>query len=195
MLAYDFGQPEASLGDRPYLETTLNDPCLYANLAASGTTAMVKWILIGLLALPLAELGVFILVAASIGLGWALLIMLATTIAGFMVLRWAGYRRIALFRSVSGGGISGIEAGIEANPDGFMLILGSILLALPGFISDVVGALLLLGPVRHWCAIAFHRAAGLHEQPKEAVIDLAAGEWQEVPDRQLENPRSKSQRP
>ena len=50
---------------------------------------MVKWILIGLLALPVAELAVFILVAANIGLGWALLIMLGTTVAGFLVLRRA----------------------------------------------------------------------------------------------------------
>jgi UPF0716 protein FxsA len=67
----------------------LNDPRPYANLAASGTKAMVKWILIGLLALPVAELAVFILVAANIGLGWALLIMLGTTVAGFLVLRRA----------------------------------------------------------------------------------------------------------
>lgn len=156
---------------------------------------MVKWILIGLLALPVAEIGVFILVAASIGLGWALLIMLATTTAGFTVLRWAGQRRIALFRSVSGGGMSGIEAGIEANPDGFLVILGGILLVLPGFITDAIGTLLLLGPVRNWCARAFRSAMGLREQPKEAVVDLDAGEWQEVPDRKLENQRGRSDRP
>jgi UPF0716 protein FxsA len=156
---------------------------------------MVKWILIGLLALPVAEIGVFILVAASIGLGWALLIMLATTTAGFMVLRWAGQRRIALFRSVTGGGMSGIEAGIEANPDGFLVILGGILLVLPGFITDAIGALLLLGPVRNWCARAFRSTSSLREQPKEAVVDLDAGEWQEVPDRKLENQRGRSDRP
>jgi UPF0716 protein FxsA len=156
---------------------------------------MVKWILIGILALPVAEVGVFILVAASIGLGWALLIMLATTIAGFAVLRWAGQRRIAVFRSVSGRGISGIEAGIEANPDGFLVILGGILLLLPGFITDAIGTLLLLGPVRNWCARVFRRAVGPREQPKEAVVDLDAGEWQEVPDTKLENQRGRSERP
>jgi UPF0716 protein FxsA len=155
---------------------------------------MVKWILIGLLALPVAELGVFILVAASIGLGWTLLIMLATTIAGFSVLRWVGDRRIALFRSVSGGGVSGIEAGIEANPDGFMVVLGGILLALPGFITDVIGGLLLLGPVRHGCVALFRRAPGRREQPNEAVIDLEAGDWREVPDREIEKPRGNSER-
>ena len=156
---------------------------------------MVKWIFIGLLALPVAEIGVFILVAASIGFGWALLIILATTIAGFSVLRWAGHNRIALFRSVSGRSISGFEAGIEANPDGFLVILGGILLVLPGFITDVIGTLLLFGPVRRWCAMAFRRTVGVREHPKEAVVDLDAGEWKVVPDRELENPRGKSDRP
>lgn len=181
------------MGDRPYLKSTLNDPRLYANLATRGSEAMVKWILIGLLALPVAELGVFILIASSIGLGWAFLIMLATSFAGFSVLRWAGYRRIALFRSVSGGGISGIEAGIEANPDGFMVILGGILLAMPGFITDVIGALLLLGPVRRGCVALFRRATGLREPPNDAVVDLDAHDWREVPDREIEKPRGNSE--
>lgn len=156
---------------------------------------MVKWILIGLLALPVAEIGVFILLAANIGLGWTLLIMVATTMAGFTVLRWAGNRRIALFRSVSGKGISGIEAGIEANPDGFLVILGGILLVIPGFITDLIGMLLLLGPVRKWCGMALRRAVGLREPSKEAVVELDAGEWQEVPNKELENPRGRSDRP
>ena len=61
---------------------------------------MVKWIFIGLLALPIAELAVFILVAANIGLGWALLIMLGTTVAGFLVLRWLDLDAL-LFSAVS----------------------------------------------------------------------------------------------
>ena len=155
---------------------------------------MVKWIFIGLLAFPVAEIGVFILVAAAIGLTWALGLMLATTIAGLLVLRWAGKGRLALFRTVTGRGISGIEAGIEANPNGFLVILGGILLVLPGFITDAIGVLLLLGPVQHWCGQAIRHAAAPHEQPKDAVIDLAASEWQEVPDRGLENPHGKSGR-
>ena len=155
---------------------------------------MVKWILIGLLALPVAELAVFILVAANIGLGWALLVMLATTFAGLAVLRWAGSRRIALFRSVSGGGMSGIEAGIEANPDGFLVILGGILLTLPGFITDVIGALFLLGPIRNWSARAFRHVMGVRERPADGVVDLDAGEWREVPDQALDKPRGTLER-
>jgi len=150
---------------------------------------MVKWIIRGLLVLPVAEIGVFILMAATIGFAWTLGLMLATTIAGLIVLHWAGRGRLALFRSVATDtGISGIEARIEANPHGFLVVLGGILLMLPGFITDVTGAALLLAPVRHWCGQAFLRAAaGRSEGTSDAVVDLTAGEWHRVPDRKLEN--------
>ena len=75
-----------------------------------------------------------------------------------------------------------------------MIILGGILLTLPGFITDVIGALLLLGPVRNWCVVAFRRVVVRREQPKEGVVDLDAGEWQELADRELEKPRGNSER-
>src|SRR5262245_60818902 len=122
---------------------------------------MVKWILIAFLALPLAEIGVFIAVAASIGLGGALVLQLATTVAGLLVLRLVGRGRFALFRrTVVGRGSSGIEARFEANPHSFLVVLGGVLLALPGFITDVIGAVLLLGPVRQWCGQYLRRATG-----------------------------------
>lgn len=154
---------------------------------------MVKWIPIGLLAMPVAEIGVFILVAASIGFVWALGLVLATTIAGLVVLRMAGRGRFALFRSVAAdNGISGIEARLEANPHGFLVILGGILLVLPGFITDVIGALLLLAPIRHWCGQQFQRATGHHGRTDDAVVDLATSEWRQVPERKIENRHGQS---
>ena len=41
-----------------------------------------KWLLLAILALPVAELVVFILVAATIGFGLALLLVIATSFAG-----------------------------------------------------------------------------------------------------------------
>ena len=154
---------------------------------------MVKWILIAVLALPVAEIGVFILVVASIGLIWALGLLLATTIAGFVVLHMAGRGRFALFRrTVAGAGLSGIEARLEANPHGFLVILGGILLVLPGFITDVIGAILLLAPIRQWCGERFHRAAGSHRPASGEVIDLAKSEWKRLPEGKLENKRGRS---
>lgn len=49
-----------------------------------------KWLLLAIVALPVAELAVFIAVAASIGFGWALLLVLATSLTGGLLLRHAG---------------------------------------------------------------------------------------------------------
>ena len=54
-----------------------------------------KWLLSGLLALPLLELVAFIVVAALIGFGWALVLILASSVAGFLILRHAGGNHIA----------------------------------------------------------------------------------------------------
>ena len=59
---------------------------------------MVKWIIIAILLLPLAEIAVFVLVAVFAGFVWALFLTLLTTLAGFAVLRHAGRGKIARFR-------------------------------------------------------------------------------------------------
>jgi UPF0716 family protein affecting phage T7 exclusion len=52
--------------------------------------SLVKWGFIGLLALPVAELLVFIVVALSIGWLLALALFLATSLIGMMVLKRSG---------------------------------------------------------------------------------------------------------
>ena len=151
---------------------------------------MVKWIIIAILLLPVVEIGVFVLVAALIGLLWAFMLMLATTLAGFLVLRNAGRGRLARFRvAVADSDVT----GFEANTGGFLTVLGGLLLFLPGFVTDVIGALLLIRPVRRWCGAAFRRALNRRTGRKE-VIDLAPGEWTQVRDPELEHRRGKPPR-
>jgi UPF0716 protein FxsA len=145
---------------------------------------MVKWIIAGFALFPAAELVVFILIAQSIGLGWAVVLLLATTLLGAVILRRAGRGQLAGFRVT----VSGRDAtGIEANSGSFLTILGGLLLVLPGFITDLIGLMLLFGPVRHWCEAAVHRA--VRGGRRDAVVDLEPGEWQRLPDRELESRR------
>jgi len=44
-----------------------------------------KWLLLTLLALPFLELGAFVAVAAAIGFGWALGLVLAGSLAGALI--------------------------------------------------------------------------------------------------------------
>ena len=41
--------------------------------------------------------------------------------------------------------------GIQANTGGFLTVLAGLLLVLPGFLTDLIGAVLLIRPVRRWC--------------------------------------------
>jgi UPF0716 protein FxsA len=145
---------------------------------------MVKWIIVAILLLPVAEIVVFALVAAIIGLLWAILLMIATSAMGFFVLRRAGRARLAGFRvAVADSDIT----AIEANTGGFLTVLAGLLLLLPGFLTDLVGALLLIRPLRRRCGAAFRQAARRRDRGRNAVIDLAPSEWQQVQDRELEH--------
>jgi UPF0716 protein FxsA len=149
---------------------------------------MVKWIIVAILLLPVVEIAVFIVVASLLGLLWALVLMLATTFAGFLVLRQAGRGKLARFRVAVG---DRDMTGIEANTSGFLTVLAGILLVLPGFVTDLIGAVLLIRPVRRWCGATFRHAVQGRERARGpgAVVDLAPDEWARVRDRELEGKR------
>ena len=140
---------------------------------------MVKWIIAAVLLLPVAEIATFALVALAIGLGWAFALTLATTIAGFLVLRRAGRRRLARFRTT----VAESDASFEANTAGFLSVLAGILLLLPGFLTDLAGTLLLLRPFRRRCAAALRQAVMRFSRTggRGSVINLAPGEWKQEP--------------
>jgi UPF0716 protein FxsA len=152
---------------------------------------MVKWIIIGILLLPLTEIAVFFLVAALIGWLWTFALMLATTVAGVLVLRRAGRARLARFRVA----VADTDmTGIEAHTGGFLTVLAGLLLFLPGFLTDLIGAVLLIGPVRRWCAATFRRIIHTRGPARSSVIDLAPSEWRHIPERERKGERGRSQR-
>jgi UPF0716 protein FxsA len=148
---------------------------------------MGKRIAVALLLWPVAEVIAFLLVVWAIGFVPALGLMILTSVAGGLVLRRAGRGQIARIRVAMG---EASVAQAAAGPGGLMVGLGGILLLLPGFITDLLGAGLLVGPIRRWLGAAIGRAIGGPGRATEAesVVDLAPDEWRAVPDQQL--PRS-----
>lgn len=70
-------------------------------------------------------------------------LLLLTTLAGSLVLRHAGRRKIAHFRvAVTDNDVT----GIQANTGGFLTVLAGFLLFVPGFLTDLLGAALLIAP-------------------------------------------------
>jgi UPF0716 protein FxsA len=143
-----------------------------------------KWLLLALLALPIMELAAFIAVAQAIGFLWALALMAATSMAGAMVLRHAGGNHIARVRVAMGQG--GFTA-LQADSAGTLTLLAGILLLIPGFITDILGLLLLLAPLRRMLGALL----GLKAQPTrtDGVLDLEPEQWHQVPDAALTDRR------
>jgi UPF0716 protein FxsA len=160
---------------------------------------MVKHILVAILLLPIAELAVFVLVAALIGALPALALLILTTLAGAVLLRLAGRAGLTRFR-VAVADSTRTEA--EANRVGFVTVLAGILLVIPGFLTDLVALALLIGPVRRWAGRTALRWLGLSDfvsrnfgvdgRADRSVVDLSPDEWKQVRDREIEN-RSKRQ--
>ena len=95
-------------------------------------------------AVPLAEIYVIIQVGEAIGAIPTILILVADSVIGSMLWRSQGRRVWARFRqTVERGGMPHREV-----IDGVLVVFGGAFLITPGFISDVVGILLLLPPTR-----------------------------------------------
>ncbi len=153
--------------------------------------SLVKWIFIGLLVLPAAELFAFAMVAAVIGWLWAAGLFVATSVLGVLLLRKSGRADLDRFRAAFAA--RGIRA-VHLETPGVATTLGGILLIFPGFITDLLGAALFVPAVRRWAGA---KLATLARRPRrgrqdDRVIDLAPGEWHQIPDRRRAR-RRKSQ--
>jgi UPF0716 protein FxsA len=143
-----------------------------------------KYLLLAVLALPFLELAAFTAVAGAIGFLWALMLMVATSMAGALVLRHVGGNHIARVRVAMGEG--GFTA-LQADSAGTFTLMAGILLLIPGFITDVLGLLLLLSPLRRLLGALL----GLKAAPARAdgVVDLEPEQWHQMPDAALTDRR------
>ena len=107
---------------------------------------------------PAVEIYVIVQVEQVIGFGWTLFALVAGAAVGSYVMRLAGaswWRALRGRATVDGAGSEGSGgAVVQGRPDGTaaaraaLLFLAGLLIFLPGYISDVVGLVLLLPPVR-----------------------------------------------
>jgi UPF0716 protein FxsA len=95
-------------------------------------------------AVPLVELLVILRVGAVIGAGWTIGLLVADSVLGAWLLRVEGSRAWTQFRAAL---LDGRWPGDEV-AQGALVIVGGTLLLTPGFVTDVVGFLLLVAPTR-----------------------------------------------
>lgn len=104
---------------------------------------------------PLAELFVIVELSAAIGFIWVLLLLLLSWPIGWRLIRHEG--RLAL-RRLRDALIAG-QAPTAAVLDSALVLVGAVLLLVPGFITDTIGVLLLL-PTRALARRAILRNRG-----------------------------------
>ena len=140
--------------------------------------SLVKWGFIGVFLLPVAEIAAFVLVAFLIGWLGAICLFLATTVLGILILRRSGSNDIERFRAAFSQ--DGVRA-IHLESPGLGPVIGGILLVFPGFITDILGALLLVPAVRGALRAAIGRARETRRRKRNPeVVDLTPQEWHQV---------------
>jgi UPF0716 protein FxsA len=168
---------------------TIDDPGRAANIVGTRFPAMslVKWGFIGLFLLPLAEMAAFVAVALAIGWIPAACLFLATSILGLLILRRSGRSDLDRFRDAFRR--DGLRA-IHLESPGLGPMLGGILLLFPGFITDVLGLLLLIPAVRRKLRGMIARARETHRRQRDpSVVDLTPKEWHQVSEKQIKDGR------
>lgn len=105
-----------------------------------------------ILLLPLAEIAGFVVVGRTIGLALTLALVMASFVIGVILLRKQG---IGILRRMSSEGRNGVMPGRELLQPA-MNVIASLLLIIPGFLTDIIAILILIPPVRDlvWRAIA-----------------------------------------
>lgn len=96
--------------------------------------------------MPLLEIAGFVIVGNWLGLWPTLGLVVLSGVAGVTLLRLQG---LSLLREINEEGRQGRVPG-KAIVSGAMIVVAAILLVIPGFVSDIIGILLFLPPVRQW---------------------------------------------
>lgn len=132
-----------------------------------------------ILAIPLLEIAVFVIVGREIGVLATISLVMLTTIAGAVFVRLQGLSMLArMRRTLEEGGLPGRDL-----VHGFMILVAGFLLLVPGFVTDTFGLLLLLPPVRDtvWAVLksrffvvqSYHtRRGGERAAHRPTTIDL-----------------------
>ena len=107
---------------------------------------MLPLVLLLLIGWPLIEIYLVIQVGSAIGALPTILLMILTAVLGTWLVRLQGFGVLLRVRGLMDKG----EVPAFEMMDGALLLLAGLFLLLPGFVTDALGFLLLIPPLRHW---------------------------------------------
>lgn len=115
-----------------------------------------RLLLLLLLVTLVLELFVLVQVVGALGLGWTVLLMAASAIVGAILVRREGARA---WRSLTAALAAGRLPTREL-ADGALVLVGGLLLLLPGFVTDLLGLLIVIPGTRSVARVALMAVAG-----------------------------------
>jgi UPF0716 protein FxsA len=96
--------------------------------------------------IPMIEIYIMIQVGSEIGAFPTIALAILTAIVGIWLVRHQGFGLLMRVREMTDRG----EVPALEVLDGALLLVAGLFLLLPGFLTDTIGFLLLVPPLRHW---------------------------------------------
>ena len=119
----------------------------------------------------LLEIYVLIRVGEAIGAIWAIFLIIFTSVLGVLLMRFQGFFTLQQAQLAMQRG----EMPAVPMLEGVVLFIGGILLVLPGFVTDFLGLLTLVGPLRRALIRRFTRGFMPPGPPPGAGTDAGHG--------------------
>lgn len=142
-------------------------------------------IVLALLALPFAEIAVFIAVGRQLGVWATLGLTILISLIGLSLVASQGLTNLRRLQITLHAG----EPPVAELVHGVLLFIAGFCLFVPGFITDAAGALLLLPPVRAWLGRAFLGVLLQKARRGQARVVIIEGEARETPSAEPPPPR------
>jgi len=101
-------------------------------------------LMLAFLVVPIIELYLFVQVSSAIGFGWALFWIVAVSISGASRVKREGIGAIRRANEKVGQG----QVPTDELINGILIVIAGALMLTPGFLTDIIGLLLLLPPTR-----------------------------------------------
>ena len=140
-------------------------------LRSAQETLRVPLFLLLFVGVPLIELYLLIQVGSEIGALSTIALSVFTAILGSLLVRVQGFSVLMRVRTLLDHG----ETPALEVLDGALLLIAGLMLLLPGFLTDGLGFLLLIPPVRQWLIRRFVRLVPVQPQgpagPEPRVIE------------------------
>lgn len=130
-------------------------------------------LLVMFILVPLAELVVIVEIGSQIGYFYTILTLIIISVTGAALAKRQGYAVVARIRDdIARGRMPG-----DSLIDGALILAGALLLLTPGYITDTVGLLLLLPPVRKLvCSLTRRRIQRAIERRTVRIWNAGGGD-------------------